>query len=56
MWPGLLEPIEIIYFLIKMASEYNSIFESDIALNPCKNWRVAPREQYFEDSDRQNAA
>ena len=39
-----------------MASECNSIFESDIALNPCKNWRVAPQEQYFDDYDRQNAA
>ena len=44
MRSGLLAPIEIIYFLVKMASECNSIFESDIALNPCKNWRVAPQE------------
>lgn len=39
-----------------MASECNSIFESDIVVNPCKNWRMAPRDKYVDDNDRQNAA
>ena len=39
-----------------MASECNSIFESDIVVNPCKNWRIAPRDKYVDDNDRQNAA
>ena len=32
--------------MIKMASECTSIFESDIVVNPCKNWRMAPRDKY----------
>ena len=56
MQSGLLERIETIYFLIKMASDCTSNFESDIQVNPCKNCPGSPPKRYFDDSDRQNAA
>ena len=37
MLMDLVARIEIINFLIKMASDCNTIFESDIQFNPCKN-------------------
>ena len=42
--------IEIINFLIKMASGYNSNFESDIQVNPCKNRPSSPFKPCIEES------
>jgi hypothetical protein len=41
--------IETINFLIKMASEYNSKFDSDIVVNPCKNRLSSPIKPYIEE-------
>ena len=42
--------IEIINFLIKMASEYNSKFDSDIVVNPCKNRPASPFKLIIEEN------
>ena len=47
---GLVARIEIINFLIKMASEYNSKFDSDIVVNPCKNRPASPFKLIIEES------
>ena len=47
---GQVERIEIIYYLIKMASGYNSNFESDIQVNPCKNRPSTPFKPCIEES------
>ena len=47
---GLVARIEIINFLIKMASEYNSKFDSDIQVNPCRNRPSSPFKLIIEES------
>ena len=47
---GQVERIEIINYLIKMASGYNSNFESDIQVNPCVNRPSSPFKPCIEES------
>ena len=47
---GLVARIEIINFLIKMASGYNSSFESDIQANPFKNRPSTPLKPCIEEN------
>ncbi len=47
---SLVARIEIIYFLIKMSSGYNSNFESDIQVNPFKNRPSSPLKPCIEES------
>ena len=47
---GLFARIEIIYFSIKMASEFNSKFDSDIQVNPCRNRPSSPFKLIIEES------